>query len=138
MKKLTMITLMIAFFAMGMVSETSAQKVTEKTKVEVFYTHTKNRCAGCKAIENQAVAVLNENFSEQLKSGEIVLHIVNIDDKSNAAIVKKYEIWGSSLFLVKKGDLKPTEDLTKAGFAKARTKPEEFRKELTDAINKLL
>ena len=115
-----------------------AQDANIETKVDVYYTHTTNRCAGCKAIENAAIATLSESFGEQMKSGEIKLHIVNIDLKKNAAIADQFKVWGSSLFLVKKGDDKPTVDLTKAGFAKARSKTDAFKSELAQEINKLL
>lgn len=138
MKKITVfLSTMLLLLLIGNPS-LKAQDGNTETKLDVYYTHTTNRCAGCKAIENAAIATLNESFGEQMKSGEIKLHIVNIDLKKNAAIADQFKVWGSSLFLVKKGDDKPTVDLTKAGFAKARSKTDEFKAELAQQINSLL
>jgi hypothetical protein len=62
-----------------------------------------------------------------------VFHAVNIDLKENKAFVDKYEVWGSGLFIINNITAKNT-DLTKEGFATARTKPEEFRATLAKAI----
>lgn len=138
MKKITVfLSAMLLLLLIGNPS-LRAQDGNAETKLDVYYTHTTNRCAGCKAIEKETITTLNESFSEQLKSGEIKLHIVNIDLKANAAFADQYKVWGSSLFLVKKGDDKATVDLTKTGFAKARSKSEEFRTELAMQINNLL
>ncbi|MBS4061388.1 MAG: hypothetical protein KG029_13395 [Bacteroidetes bacterium] len=138
MKKLTVILSTLLFVLLMGNQQLSAQSESKETKLDVYYTHTTNRCAGCKAIEKEAIATINESYAGQLKSGEIKLHIVNIDLKENAAFVDQYKVWGSSLFLVKKGDTKPTVDMTKPGFAKARTKPAEFRAELSEQISLLL
>lgn len=111
---------------------------TVGTKLDVYYTHVTNRCPGCKAIEKETIETLNTRFGKQLKSGEIVLHIVNVDLKENQSIAEQFEAYGSSLFLVKAGDKKASVDLTRQGFAKARTKPAEFRTELADNIQRLL
>ncbi len=138
MKKLILYLSTMLFLLMIGNQQLFAQNGKTETKLDVYYTHTTNRCAGCKAIENETIATINESFGKQLKSGEIKLHIVNIDLKENAAFADQYKVWGSSLFLVKKGDDKATVDLTKAGFAKARSKSTEFKAELAQEINKLL
>ncbi len=114
------------------------QSSEKKPVVEVFYAHSTNRCPGCMAIEKETTATLDQTFKKQLESGEIKFTVVNIDLKANKAIVDEYELWGSSLFLVKNGDKKTMVDLTKEGFASARTKPEVFREKLTESLNKLL
>jgi hypothetical protein len=138
MKKLTIILSAMLFLLLMGNQQLSAQSGSKEAKLDVYYTHTTNRCAGCKAIEKETIATINESYAEQLKNGEIKMHIVNIDLKENAAFADQYKVWGSSLFLVKKGDKKPTVDLTKSGFAKARSKPVEFRAELSEQISKLL
>ena len=47
-------------------------EVTAKDHVEVLYFHGKQRCATCIAIENNTLAVMKENLSEQVKKGEVV------------------------------------------------------------------
>ena len=114
------------------------QTSEKKPIVEVFYSHSTNRCPGCMAIEKETIATLDQTFKKQLESGEIKFTIVNIDLKANKKMVDEYELWGSSLFIVKNGDKKTMVDLTKEGFASARSKPEVFRTKLTDTLNDML
>ncbi len=128
---------------MLLMSSLSAQteKTTQVAKnavLDVYYTHSTNRCAGCRAIEKETLQTLNSQFKQQMENGEIAVHIVNIDLKKNKEIVDEFEVWGSSLFIVKNGDTKNRTDLTKEGFAMARTKPEEFHKVVAGSIKKLL
>lgn len=129
------ILLTVGIFQAEMVQ---AQNAAKKPVLDIYYTHSTNRCAGCNAIEKETVATLNKDFKSQLESGEITLHIINIDLKENKSLVNEFEIWGSSLFIVKNGDKKNTIDLTKEGFATARTKPETFQTTLANAVNKAL
>jgi hypothetical protein len=114
------------------------QTSEKKPIVEVFYSHSTNRCPGCMAIEKETTATLDQTFKKQLESGEIKFTIVNIDLKANKKLVDEYELWGSSLFMVKNGDKKTMVDLTKEGFASARSKPEVFRAKLTESLNEML
>jgi predicted transcriptional regulator len=135
------------FFFVGllmlMISSLSAQtetatKESQNVVLDVYYTHSTNRCAGCKAIEKETLETLNTQFKQQLEDGKVVVHIVNIDLKKNKSIVDQFKVWGSSLFIVKNGDNEHKIDLTKEGFAMARTKPEEFRKVVAKTIKEQL
>lgn len=138
MKK--MIILLSLFMAVGPIYSQgiSTQKVTKKPILEIYYTHSTNRCAGCKAIEAETIETLNKQFKSQLDNGEIALHVVNIDEKENKQFVDEYEVWGSSLFMIKNGDKKSIVDLTREGFATARTKPEIFHATLAQKIKEIL
>lgn len=115
------------------VQNVSAQQAVAETVLEVYYTHSTNRCAGCKAIEDQTIETLNSDFKMELESGKIKFTAVNIDEPANKDFVEQYEVWGSSLFIKLNGSDK-TIDLTRDGFAYARTKPEMFREKLTAAL----
>jgi ATP-dependent protease HslVU (ClpYQ) ATPase subunit len=133
----------IVSLLMLMISSLSAQtetaiKETQNAVLDVYYTHSTNRCAGCKAIEKETLETLNSQFKQQLDNGEIAVHIVNIDLKKNKSLVDQFKVWGSSLFIVKNGDTEHKIDLTKEGFAKARTKPEEFRTVVAKTIKEQL
>jgi hypothetical protein len=116
----------------------TASTETQNTVLDVYYTHSTNRCAGCKAIEKETTETLNSQFKQQLDDGRIAFHIVNIDLKKNESIVDQFKIWGSSLFIVKNGDTEHKTDLTKEGFAMARTKPEAFRELVAKVIKEQL
>ena len=76
-------------------------EVTAKDHVEVLYFHGKQRCATCIAIENNTLAVMKENLSEQVKKGEVVFKVIDISKKENEKIAEKYEVTWSSLFVVR-------------------------------------
>jgi hypothetical protein len=137
MKRLVIFLGVIALMVVAMPGETSAQSPTKKNVLDIYYTHSTNRCAGCKAIETQTKETLEKEFSKEVSDGKIVFHAVNIDLKENKAFVDKYEVWGSGLFIINNTTAKNT-DLTKEGFATARTKPEEFRATLAKAIRENL
>lgn len=138
MKRVLIVFGLILAFAMVSNTTVFGQTAEKKAVVEVFYSHSTNRCPGCMAIEKETAATLDQSFKKQLESGEIKFTIVNIDLKANKKLVDEYELWGSSLFIVKNGDKKSKVDLTKEGFASARTKPEVFRTKLTDTLNEML
>ena len=138
MKRVFIVFGLIMAFAMVSNTTVFGQTAEKKAVVEVFYSHSTNRCPGCMAIEKETTATLDQTFKKQLESGEIKFTIVNIDLKANKKVVDEYELWGSSLFIVKNGDKKSKVDLTKEGFASARTKPEVFRTKLTDTLNEML
>lgn len=138
MKRVLIVFGLILAFVMVSSTTVFSQTAEKKAVVEVFYSHSTNRCPGCMAIEKETTATLDQTFKKQLENGEIKFTVVNIDLKANKKIVDEYELWGSSLFLVKNGDKKTMVDLTKEGFASARSKPEVFREKLTESLNKLL
>jgi len=138
MKQFFLISLlMLVMSSLSAQKETTA-KETQNAMLDVYYTHSTNRCSGCKAIEKETLETLNSQFKQQLDNGEIAIHIVNIDLKKNKNLVDQFKVWGSSLFIVKNGDTEHKIDLTKEGFAMARTKPKEFRALVAKTIKEQL
>jgi len=137
MKSLLSVIGLVLIFFLCSINMLSAQKADTKKVLDIYYTHSTNRCAGCKAIETQTKATLEKEFEKEVSDRKIVFHEVNIDLKENKAFVEKYEVWGSSLFMINSATSKNT-DLTKEGFAKARSKPEEFRALLAKTIRENL
>lgn len=110
---------------------------TAGARVEVYYFHATQRCPTCLAIEEQTRKTLDENFTEELKSGMIQLQVLNLEDKENKALTEKFEIGWSSLILYVPGSDKSV-NLTEDAFANARAHPDDFRKELQEKIKELL
>lgn len=105
-------------------------------KMDVYYFHGNHRCPTCNAIEKETKALLESTFKNQLNNGTIKLHLLNYEEDKNEAIVKKYEIWGSSLLLV---DAKgKTTNLTEMAFASARNEAPKFKADLKKEVDKLL
>ncbi len=135
MRKLLLFFLSVttAFSFMAAQGQTES-KITKK--IDVYYFHGNHRCPTCNAIEKETRALLDSTFSTRMKDGVIKLHVLNHEEDKNEALVKKYEIWGSSLLLVDaKGKVI---NLTEMAFANARNDAPNFRKKLKAEINKLL
>ncbi len=74
-------------------------------RVDVYYFHGNFRCASCHRIELYTEGALDEFFSKELQSGELVYKVVNVDQKQNAHFVKDYQLYTRSVIvsLVKDG-----------------------------------
>ena len=90
----------------------------------VIYFHTKKRCITCNAIER-----LSQEVVDMLGSKHIVMQVVDITE--DEAMADQYEVSWSSLVLDRGGKVV---NLTEMAFANAKHKPEEFKKNLVDAL----
>ncbi|MCB0807578.1 MAG: thioredoxin [Bacteroidales bacterium] len=115
-----------------------AQETNEES-LTVYYFHNTRRCATCNAIEEKTKETLENNFHGMMEKGKIKFVVLNAEEDENEAIVEKYEIWGSSLLLVKKSDgNERVENLTDFAFANARTNPDKFVTGLQAEIEKMI
>jgi len=73
--------------------------------VEVVYFHRTQRCAGCTEAERLVRKTFDTYFTDQLQSGELSLVVADVQKQENAALVQKYNAYGSSLYfgIVKDG-----------------------------------
>lgn len=134
---LILLTLMIGVTA----CTTDAQKIedTPENGVEVLYFYGKQRCATCQAIEVETKDLIDSQFADAVKNGNVRFRVVDIAKAENEALADKYEITWSSLVLVKYNDgVENAENLTKLAFANARSNPAHFKEELAAKINQML
>lgn len=68
-------------------------------KVEVVYFHRTQRCYSCRYVEAGTRYTVETYFKDELASGKLTLQVVDVQDKANADIVKKYGAYTSSLFI---------------------------------------
>ena len=68
-------------------------------RVEVVYFHRAQRCYSCLYAETGSRYTVETYFRDELTSNKIIFKVVNVEDKSNAPIVKKYGAFTSSLFI---------------------------------------
>jgi len=68
-------------------------------RVEVVYFHRTRRCYSCQYVEERTRYTLETYFEDELASGKVNFEVLNVEDKENAAIVKKYGAFTSSLFI---------------------------------------
>ena len=108
---------------------THAQTGTKPSGVEVFYFHGTHRCATCNAVEKVAKEALKQYYGDQ-----IVLQSINREEEKNSALVKKYQVAGQTL-LILKGDKK--EDLTNVAFMNAERSPYRLKAKIKETIDKL-
>jgi hypothetical protein len=107
-------------------------------RVEVLDFHTDHRCATCLEIEKLTKKVLNDYYASEMKSGKITFRLINADDKANAAIVKKFFAYGTTLIVysVKNGKESHV-DLTNFAFMNF-SKADKFTARLKEEIDAAL
>ena len=120
----------------------NAQKSTESTSetnsdaaVEVFIFHAAQRWATCKAIDAVVAEVLENDFSDDVKDGKIVLRDVDGSKPENRPLVEKYEVYSTSLLMDAGGTVT---NLTNDAFQYARSNPDKLKEILRAAISKAL
>lgn len=138
MKKLALMLMMGLALAgcKGGNKSTAAPDSDEPTaKVQVLLFHAAQRCATCKAIEAATKEVLDTDFAEQVKDGTIALRDIDGSLKENEALVNRYEVISTSIFIDAQGTVT---NLTNDAFSYARTDPDRFKEILRKAITKAL
>ena len=135
MKKLIGILLaLLCSFGMA-----EAQQTSGNSSVEVFYFHGKRRCATCQSIEANAAKTVEQYFKNEKASGRVKMTVIDIDDPKNKALVEKYEVSSSSLFVTRKTAGKTfTQDMTNFAFSYSRNDPDKFMKGLKEKITESL
>jgi len=68
-------------------------------RVDVIYFHMNQRCPTCLCFEDRVNSVIEANYSDAIKSGSLTYRVLNAQQQQNAAIVKKYGVVGSQLFI---------------------------------------
>lgn len=135
MKKLLLLIGIV--FSLTACNNPVKQEVIESPQdgIELIYFHGAQQCATCKAIEKLSQEVVEQEFAEEVKKGNLRFRIVDITDSQNTPLADKYEVSWSSLFLVKHfGDEEKYENLTEFAFANARKNPDLFKEELASRI----
>ena len=115
------------------------QTEIQKDRIEVLYFHNPKRCPNCIAIEENTRAALEEQFSSQLKTGDILFQSVDLSQKENAELIEKYQAKWSSLFIVGHKNGKSTfRNMTLFAFSHARMAPDSFKKEIVKTIQEMM
>lgn len=141
---LYLLTICFAFISCGMDKKSeSSEQVSKggvmKDHIEVLYFHGKQRCPTCTAIESNTKAVLEENFAEQMKNGNVEFRIIDISKQENEKIAEKYQVTWSSLFVLRyKAGKETSENMTEFAFGNARKSPDTFKAEIVKTVNEML
>jgi hypothetical protein len=83
-----------------------AEKEESEIKVIAYYFYTNYRCQSCYTIEKYTKEAIENNFKDELTSGELVFRPVNIEEKGNEHFLGDYQLYTKSvvLSLVKDGE----------------------------------
>lgn len=100
-----------------------------KNEIKAYYFHATRRCATCLAVES-----VTKEAIAQYRDKSVKFISLNIEDKKNKDIMKKYKIGGQTLLIVKG---KKTENLTSYAFMNARTRPAKLKEKVKSTIDKL-
>lgn len=80
--------------------KTQTQSVQESAdKIEVYYFHRTQRCYSCLTLGQYLKETIEQEFSEEIKSGRIDFREINIDLPENKDMAIKFQASGSSLFV---------------------------------------
>jgi len=93
------LSLMVGCTASSTAPPTSDTSLGPADKVEVVYFHRTRRCYSCTYVEEGTRYTVETYFKDELASGKVVFKVLNVEDEENAAIVKKYGAFTSSLFI---------------------------------------
>jgi hypothetical protein len=73
-------------------------------RVTAYYFHRTVRCDTCRAIEAQAHATIEAEFANELRSGALEWHVINVEEAGNEHFVKDYDLTIPALVLVDLSD----------------------------------
>jgi len=93
------LSLMLGCTASSTAPPTSDTPSVLADRVEVVYFHRTQRCGGCIYAEDGIRYTVETYFKDELARGKVTFEVLNVEDKENATIVKKYGAFTSSLFI---------------------------------------
>ena len=92
--------------------EQTQDPAIQSQRVDVVYFHRTQQCYSCKYAEEHLQTTLEKYYADELVTGRITFQSLNVQDRKNAAIVKKYAAYSSQLFITTvKGDEEVTEEV---------------------------
>lgn len=68
--------------------------------IVAYYFHGNFRCAACKKIEAYSKASIEDNFSNELKSGQLSFKVLNVEEPENRHFIRDYGLYTKSLVIV--------------------------------------
>jgi hypothetical protein len=82
----------------------SAKTDTEKTpvvnsKIIVYYFHNNARCPTCFKLEGYAKSVVESDFADAIKKGQLEWKTVNVDDRGNEHFNNDYKLFTKSVIV---------------------------------------
>lgn len=107
--------------------------LADANTVYVYYFHGKQRCMTCNTVEKVAKEAIEKNYAS---NANVKFVLLPTDDKTNEALVEKYEISWNGL-IIDKGGNNPI-NITEQAFANAVNNPEVLIELIKSEVNKRL
>ena len=108
-------------------------------RVEVLFFHNHERCSSCLNMEKYTKEVVDTYFGKQVKDGTLVLLIIDIEDKKNAAVTDDYQVVWTSLYINKwENGTESRHSMTEYAFLNVDSSPDEFKEGIRQQIEELL
>ena len=82
------------------INETNPGSKPGDIRIKVVKFEPNNPCQGCTNLGNFANETIQRHFLREYKSGKIIYETVNYQDAENMELVKKYNVVGSSLYIM--------------------------------------
>ena len=109
--------------------------VADADHVQIVLFHLAQRCESCNAVERETEWLLEQEYREEVLSGNIKFVALNFRDENAKKAARLLQASGQTLYVIK-GD--SIEDLTSAAFMYASTHPEYYRDALRKALDQYL
>ena len=106
--------------------------VADANYIQIVLFHLEQRCESCNAVEQETLCLLEEEYGEEILSGEIKFIPLNFQTENGKKAARLLRASGQTLFVVK-GD--SNADLTSAAFIYASTHPEYYHEALRKALD---
>ncbi|MBR5168409.1 MAG: thioredoxin [Salinivirgaceae bacterium] len=138
MKKKLILMICIALTAMISACAQSADNknvATNEDALKLYYFHGQQRCATCRAIEETAKELFDNQFVDEQQNGKLIFSVIDISTPDGEKMADHYKVAFSSLVIDKCGSVN---NLTDMAFRYARTDPDTFKARLKSEIEKLL
>jgi len=109
--------------------------VADAEYVQIVLFHLAQRCESCNAVEYETEWLLEQEYGEDVLSGNIKFVPLNFRDENAKKAARLLQASGQTLYVIK-GD--SIADLTSAAFMYASTHPEYYREALRKALDQYL
>lgn len=101
LKALFIITSVALLLSPSLNSQDNKAPAEVKDYVKVFYFHGERRCQTCNNIEKMTKTAVQNNFSNELTNGKVKIESVNFEKDENKKYVKDFQLYSSSVIIVK-------------------------------------
>lgn len=107
------------------------------TPVYIYYFYFDRRCEECIILENALRKLLNEHYSQELKSKRLIFKMINLTkpDSESKEIIQELKVRRQLLLVVSEG---VTVNMTRDAFRFAENQYERFRDEMKTKIDQVL